>query len=123
MTGASSTMTRRPLRAYLLWLVLATLLPGVVGASLLFVDQYRKSRAQYERNTMQTVRALVHTVDSKLLQAQAIAQTLSTFDALQSADFARAHRQAREALQLADSGMSAVLRDRSGQQIFNTSRP
>ena len=116
-------MTRRPLRAYLLWLVLATLLPGVVGASLLFVDQYRKSRAQYERNTMQTVRALVHTVDSKLLQAQAIAQTLSTFDALQSADFARAHRQAREALRLADSGMSAVLRDRSGQQIFNTSRP
>ena len=116
-------MTRRPLRAYLLWLVLATLLPGMVGASLLFIDQYRKSRAQYERNTMQTVRALVHTVDSKLLQAQAIAQTLSTFDALQSADFARAHRQAREALQLADSGMSAVLRDRSGQQIFNTSRP
>jgi len=116
-------MTRRPLRAYLLWLVLATLLPGVVGASLLFVDQYRKSRAQYERNTMQTVRALVHTVDSKLLQAQAIAQTLSTFDALQEGDFVRAHFQAHEALQLAGSGMSAVLRDRQGQQIFNTSRP
>ncbi|MGF6275589.1 signal transduction histidine kinase/ActR/RegA family two-component response regulator [Massilia sp. UYP11] len=116
-------MTRRPLRAYLLWLVLATLLPGVVGASLLFIDQYRKSRAQYERNTMQTVRALVHTVDSKLLQAQAIAQTLSTLDALQSADFARAHRQARKALRLAGPGMGAVLRDRSGQQIFNTSLP
>ena len=116
-------MTRRPLRAYLLWLVLATLLPGVVGASLLFVDQYRKSRAQFERNTMQTVRALVHTVDSKLLQAQAIAQTLSTFDALQDGDFVRAHLQAREALQLAGGGMSAVLRDRGGQQIFNTSRP
>ena len=76
-------MTRRPLRAYLLWLVLATLLPGVVGASLLFIHQYEKSRSQFERNTMQTVRALVHTLDSKLLQAQAIAQTVSTYDALQ----------------------------------------
>jgi signal transduction histidine kinase/ActR/RegA family two-component response regulator len=116
-------MTRRPLRAYLLWLVLATLLPGVVGASLLFIHQYEKSRSQFERNTMQTVRALVHTVDSKLLQAQAIAQTLSTFDALHNGDFARAHHQARVALQLAGGDMNAVLRDRSGQQIFNTVRP
>ena len=113
-------MPRRPLRAYLLWLVLVTLLPGVVGASLLFVHQYQKSRAQFERNTMQTVRALVHTVDSKLLQAQVIAQTLSTLDALQDRDFPLVHRQAREALQLAGDGMTAVLRERSGQQILNT---
>ncbi|RZA13623.1 MAG: diguanylate cyclase, partial [Proteobacteria bacterium] len=112
-------MPRRPLRAYLLWLVLVTLLPGVVGASLLFVHQYQKSRAQFERNTMQTVRALVHTVDSKLLQAQVIAQTLSTLDALQDRDFPLVHRQAREALQLAVDGMVAVLRERSGQQILN----
>jgi len=120
VTGTSPTAPRRPLRAYLLWLVLATLLPGVVGASLLFVHQYQKSRAQFERNTMQTVRALVHTVDSKLLQAQMIAQTLSTLDALQARDFARVHRQAREALLLAGDGMAAVLRKRNGQQILNT---
>jgi len=123
VTGTSTTIPRRPIRAYLIWLVLATVLPGVVGASLLFIHQYQKSRAQFERNTMQTVRALVHTVDSKLLQAQAIAQTLSTFDALQSDDHARAHRQAREALRLAGAGMNAVLRDRSGQQILNTAAP
>jgi len=119
VTGTQSS-PRRPLRAYLLWLVLVTLLPGVVGASLLFVQQYQKSRAQFERNTMQTVRALVHTVDSKLLQAQVIAQTLSTLDAFPARDFARVHRQAREALQLAGAGMTAVLRERSGQQILNT---
>ncbi|WP_229452098.1 hybrid sensor histidine kinase/response regulator [Massilia niastensis] len=117
---SSPTMIRRPLRAYLLWLILATLLPGVVGASLLFVHQYQKSRAQFERNTMQTVRALVQTVDSKLLQAQAIAQTLSTVDALEAEDFARVHRQARVALALAGANMNAVLRDRRGQQILNT---
>ena len=108
------------MRAYLLWLVLATLLPGIVGASLLFVHQYQKARAQFEKNTLQTVRALLHTVDSKLLRGQAIAQTLSTIDALKNEDFARAHLQAREALSLTGASMNAVLRDRRGQQLMNT---
>ncbi|OON64021.1 diguanylate cyclase [Massilia sp. KIM] len=108
------------MRAYLLWLVLATLLPGLVGASLFFIHQYQKTRIQFEKNTLQTVRALVHTVESKLLQGQAIAQTLSTMEALEREDFARAHRQAREALSLAGASMNAVLRDRRGQQVLNT---
>ena len=116
-------MTRRPLRAYLLWLVLATLLPGVVGASLLFIHQYEKSRSQYERNVMHTVRALVSTLDSKMLRAQAIAQTLSTLDALAAGDYERVHRQAREALGLAGTGMAAVLRDNEGKQLLNTGVP
>lgn len=123
MTSPLALPARRPLRAYLLWLILATLLPGVVGASLLFVHQYQKSRAQFERNTMQTVRALVYHVDSRLLQAQTIAQTLSTLTALTSRDFARAHDQATRALKLAGGGMTMVLRDRSGQQLINTAAP
>lgn len=120
MTGTSPSIVRRPLRAYLVWLVLATLLPGVVGAGLLFVHQYQKARAQLEKNTMQTVRALVRNVDNKLLQGQAIALTLSTIDALDAEDFGRVHQQAREAMALAGNGMSMVLRDRRGQQIINT---
>ena len=120
MNGDAVSTTRRPLRAYLLWLVLATLLPGIVGASLLFVHQYQKARAQFEKNTMQTVHALVHTVESKLLLGQAIAQTLSTAEALEQEDFARVHRQAREALALTGASMNAVLRDRRGQQVMNT---
>ncbi|WP_229440507.1 ATP-binding protein [Massilia sp. BSC265] len=120
MTGITSSIVRRPLRAYLFWLVLATLLPGVVGASILFVHQYQKARAQIEKNTLQTVRALVHSTDNKLREARSIAQTLSTIDALQAEDFARTHYQAREALALAGGRMNAVLRDRSGQQLINT---
>ncbi len=123
MTDSSSPIVRRPLRAYLLWLVLATLLPGVVGASLLFVHQYQKARAQIEKNTLQTVRALVHSTDNKLRQAQSIAQTLSTIDALAAEDFARTHYQAREALALAGGRMNAVLRERNGQQLINTAVP
>ncbi|MCA1248608.1 ATP-binding protein [Massilia sp. MS-15] len=124
MTDSPAPTPRRPLRAYLLWLVLTTLLPGVVGASLLFVHQYQKARAQIERNTLQTVRALVRSADNQLLQAQSVAQTLSTIDALDAGDFARVHAQAREALSLAPAGgdMIMVLRDRSGQQLVNTAR-
>ena len=120
VTGTPSSIVRRPLRAYLLWLVLATLLPGVIGASILFVHQYQKARAQIEKNTLQTVRALVHSTDNKLREARSIAQTLSTIDALAAEDFARTHYQAREALALAGGRMNAVLRDRSGQQLINT---
>ncbi|MFC0250625.1 hybrid sensor histidine kinase/response regulator [Massilia consociata] len=120
MTGTTPPLARRPLRAYLLWLVLAVLLPGVAGAALLFVHQYQKARAQIEQKTMQTVRALVYTAESKLLQGQSIARTLSTIDALDNEDFARVHRQAREALLLAGGDMNMVLRDRHGQQIVNT---
>jgi len=116
-------MARRPLRAYLLRLVLATLLPGMIGASLMLAYQYQKSRAQYERNTMQTVHVLVQTVESKLLQAQAIGQTLSTFYDLDAGDFARMHQQARDALALAGDDMNVVVRDRNGQQLLNTAVP
>ena len=122
MTGTSPPIVLRPLRAYLFWLVLATLLPGLIGASLLFVHQYQKARAQIEKNTLQTVRALVQSADNKLLQARAIGQTLSSIDALEAGDFARVHAQARQALALsgASGGVLMVLRDRSGQQLVNT---
>jgi len=116
----STSIARRPLRAYLLWLVLATLLPGVVGAALLFANQYQKGRAQVERKTLQTVRALANNVENRLSKAQAIGQTLTILAALDERDFARVHRQASEALALSGDGMNMVLRDRSGQQLVNT---
>ncbi|WP_288381106.1 ATP-binding protein [uncultured Massilia sp.] len=116
----STSIARRPLRAYLLWLVLATLLPGVIGASLLFVNEYQKGRAQVERKTLQTVRALVLNVENRLNKAQAVGQTLTVLDAIEARDFARVHQQAREALSLAGGGMVMVLRDREGQQLVNT---
>jgi PAS domain S-box-containing protein len=119
----STPIARRPLRAYLLWLVLATLLPGVVGAALLFVNQYQKGRAQVERKTLQTVRALVNNVDNRLGKARAVGQSLSILNAIEVADFERVHHQAREALGLAGGGMNLVVRERSGQQLVNTSVP
>jgi signal transduction histidine kinase/ActR/RegA family two-component response regulator len=118
--GTASSTIRRPLRAYLFWLVLATLLPGVLGAAIVFVNQYQKARAESDKNSLQMVRALVHSADNKLRQGLSIAQTLSTIDALATGDFAHLHRQARQALALAGGNMNMVLRDRRGQQLVNT---
>jgi diguanylate cyclase (GGDEF)-like protein/PAS domain S-box-containing protein len=110
-----------PVRSFLIWLVLACLLPGVIGATILFIYQYQNGRAQLEQDTLQTARALVQAVDSHLLRTLAIAQTLSTRDSLARGDFANFHQRAREVMALTGLGTNAVLRDETGQQILNTS--
>jgi signal transduction histidine kinase/CheY-like chemotaxis protein len=95
-------------------------MPGLIGAGILFIYQYREARLQQERDTIQTARALMQAVDSYLLRGKAIAQALSTSDALAEHDFARFHRRAREVLALQGLGTNLVLREKSGQMLLNT---
>jgi diguanylate cyclase (GGDEF)-like protein len=104
----------------LTWLVLACLLPGVIGAVALFVYEYRVARDQQQKDTIQTARALVQAVDNHLLRVQAIAQTLSRSDALLAGDFSRFHEVARETLALSGLSTNVVLRDEYGRQLLNT---
>ncbi|HJW23630.1 MAG TPA: ATP-binding protein [Rhodocyclaceae bacterium] len=115
-----ASASRWSVRTFLVWLVLACLLPGVIGATVLFIYEYREGHAQLQKDTLQTTRALAQTVDSYLLKVQAVAQALSTSDALARRDFALFHRQARQVVALAGLGTNVVLRDESGQQILNT---
>ncbi len=103
-----------------MWLVLACLMPGVLGATSFFVYQYRQGLVQQEKDTIQTARALVQAVDYHLLRAQAVAQALSTADTLARHDFAGFHHDARNAIALAGLGTNVVLRDRAGRQVLNT---
>lgn len=112
----------RSVRTLLLWLVLASLLPGVIGAVILFVHQYQDGRVQLQKTTIQTARALVETVDGQLLKVKLLAQALSTSPSLETQDFAGFHRRASELVQTTGVGTHAVLIDRSGQ-ILNTLRP
>lgn len=95
-------------------------MPGILGATGLFIYQYKQGRAQQEKDTIQTVRALVQAVDNHLLRARAVVQTLSVSDALHRQDFARFHQQARQAVTLSGLGTNLVLRNEAGQQILNT---
>ncbi len=117
--GAASPL--RSVRTFLLWLVLACLLPGLAGAAILLLYQYRENRSQLEKSTMLTARALVQAVDAQLLQAQTLALYLSTNDALARGDLAAFHRRAREAVALTSLGSNVVLTREDGQQLVNTS--
>ncbi|HJW23899.1 MAG TPA: ATP-binding protein [Rhodocyclaceae bacterium] len=108
------------MRAWLISLVLACLVPGMVGAALLFEREYRNNHERLERNTILTARALIQTVDSHLFTARAVAQTLSTAGPLAIGDFEQFHRRARRVLSVVGPGSSFILSDPSGQQIVNT---
>ncbi|MEY4711126.1 MAG: hypothetical protein RIS88_576 [Pseudomonadota bacterium] len=107
-------------RAFLLWLVLACLLPGVLGASALFAYQYRQTQAQIQQTTVLTARALVQAADNHLDMARAVAQTLARSQALRAGDLAGFHAQARESIRQVSLGSNVVLRDEAGRQLLNT---
>jgi hypothetical protein len=123
VTSSNTFTSQWSVRTILSCLVLACLLPGVIGATSLFIYQYQEVRAQQEKDTLHTARALVQAVDSHLLRGQALAQGLSTADSLASGEFARFHRRAGETLARFESGINIVLRDKAEQLIVNTSVP
>lgn len=118
-----SPTPRWTVRTLLTWLVLACLLPGVVGTVILIFYEYEVGRARLEKDTIQTARALVQAVDAHLLKVQIVAQSLSTAGSLSKRNFADFHHRADELLVATKPGSHAILTDQSGRQIVNTLRP
>jgi len=110
-------------RALLLWLVLACLLPGLCGVGLLIYRMYEDGRQQIEKNTVQTVRAMVQAVDGQLDAARVVAVALSTSSFVAVSDWAGFHRRASELIQSEGIGLNVVVSDASGQQLVNTLVP
>jgi diguanylate cyclase (GGDEF)-like protein/PAS domain S-box-containing protein len=106
----------------LLWLVLACLLPGMVGFGALFARQYAEGRAQLEQDMLTTARAMVLTVDSQLNIARASALALAASEHLANGDLRAFHAHAREVLAATGAGMNVVISDLQGQQLLNTLR-
>jgi signal transduction histidine kinase/CheY-like chemotaxis protein len=107
----------------LLHLILWALLPACGGAAFVLYQTYQGERAQLERSTIQTARALTQAVDAELTRVKATAQALSRSPYLANRNLAAFYRQASEVLQLTGSGNNIVLSERSGQQVLNTLRP
>ena len=101
------------MRLVLLWLVMACLLPGLIGAVALMAYQYRQSRHELELHTVLTARALMQAVDHHLLKIQSTAQALAHSESLARGDLAAFHRQARATMKDLDLGTNVVLRDRA----------
>lgn len=104
-------------------LVITCLVPGIVGAVILFLHEYRDGRARLEQGNIQTARALVQAVDAQLLKAQIAALSLSTAGSLSKSHFADFYKRATALLATTQFGRNVVLTDQSGQQLVNTAIP
>ena len=107
----------------LAWLVLACLLPGVLGAMVLLQRGYQSERQQLQERTLQTARALVHAVDAPLMQAQQMAMALATSGSLGRRDLAAFHQRAKALVGQGQFALSVLLYDAQGQQLLNTRIP
>ncbi len=110
-------------RHVLLWLALACLLPGVLGAAALTAYQHAQRRHELELHTVMTARALMQAVDHHLLLVQAAAQALAPAASLGRGDLASFYNQASQTMTQLRLGSHALLRDRSGHQLLNTAVP
>jgi len=110
----------RTVRTILSWLVVACMLPGIIGATAIFFLEYRQAAQQQERDTIQTARALMQAVDNHILRVQSLAQGLAASDSLATNDLRTFYGQARKALAETRLGSSVVLASRDGMQLLNT---
>lgn len=104
------------------WLVFACLTPGIVGVGILFSQEYLNRRAQLDRDTIGTARAMVQSVDSRLLRALTAAKALAASGPPAPHELQNFHRLACDAIQATQAGLNFVLSDESGQQLVNTLR-
>ncbi|HZX28551.1 MAG TPA: cache domain-containing protein, partial [Telluria sp.] len=109
-------------RQVLFVIVLALVLPALLGAVVFAVRSYQERLANTKSITLQTARALTATVDGELSSMLHTVHTMASSPDLQQADFADFYRHATLVAQ--DVGaLNFVLSDLHGQQILNTLRP
>ena len=114
---------RVSVRQLLLALVATCLVPGIVGVGALVYRLYTDDRAQTEKDTIQTARALTLAVDAELSRVRSLATALSTSSHLLNGDLAGFHARARSLMLAENIGAAIVLVDAAGQQVLNTQRP
>ena len=124
IAGRVSTKRNLPtIRTRLALVVLACVVPAVVGFVLLIGHFYEREREQIKRDTLLTARALMLAVDRDLSSGKIAALALATSHHLAVNDLAAFHAQAKRLLGDEFPGFAFVLSDQSGQQLVNTIRP
>jgi diguanylate cyclase (GGDEF)-like protein/PAS domain S-box-containing protein len=81
-----SIRRERPVAHLLTGLVLACLLPGVLGSALFLLNEYRDERRQQNEQMLALARDIGRTIDTHLLHAQTLARSLSPVPQATSAD-------------------------------------
>ena len=119
----STKRTLPTIRTRLALVVLACVVPAVVGFVLLISHFYERERDQIKRETLLTARALMLAVDRDLNSGKTAVLTLAKSRNLAMNDLAAFHAQAKSVLSDEFPGFTFVLSDQTGQQLVNTIRP
>ena len=121
----SLRLFRRPahLRAHLITLVVAAVLPVVIFAGVMIVVASKQQQAAVDRGLLDTARALSLAVDRELEKAIAALATLATVEHLDSGDIRKFYQEAKRALAVNEGWETILLIDTSGQQIINLRQP
>jgi diguanylate cyclase (GGDEF)-like protein len=112
----------RTVRARLVLLVLACMLPATLAVAMVMLAAYREGRAAMIERAQSAAGSMMSTVDHELADAIAELQALATSPLLASGDLAGFHAQARRVVPY-QVGNVVVLSDASGQQLVNTLLP
>jgi signal transduction histidine kinase/ActR/RegA family two-component response regulator len=112
----------RRIQSALICLVVACIVPAWAADTFLIFSSYQRERADVERDTAATARALAQAVDRELTGAQAALAMLATSPSLRKADLAAFYTQAQEGIENFP-GNNIVLLGRDGNQLINTFRP
>ena len=116
----------RPLpsvRTLLIRIVVACLLPAAIGIGVLVFYLFQDGRADLQKETLQTTRALSIAIDGQLGEARTVAEMLATAPTLVRRDWAGFHARASALIKTRNIGQNIVVSDASGQPILNTLRP
>ncbi|MBP2312585.1 response regulator [Azospirillum soli] len=127
----SGTAPRTPagglsLRAGLVLLVMAALLPVLAFAGWTVIRMAEAQRATIERSGQDLARTMAVAIDRELTSMVTALQVLTNSHHIATDDFAAFHRQATNVLRDKDirrEGIHIVLSDGNGQQIVSTRRP
>ena len=116
---AASPKALLSVRVMLLWLVLACLLPALLGAGFMLHRDYKKGRAQQEVEMLVAAQALLTAVDAQLDVNRKVAQSLALAPELLRGDLEGFYKRASALLPKLDFGTNIVVVDRSGQMLLN----
>jgi signal transduction histidine kinase/ActR/RegA family two-component response regulator len=120
--GADQAAFRaRPLWAHVTTLAVALLVPAILIIAMLAQRWVQAEQARMEERTATLNAHAVEQIDRFLSGQIAMLRALATSPALETGDFARFDRQARELV--SPKGVAIVLHDRDGRQYVNTRLP
>jgi diguanylate cyclase (GGDEF)-like protein/PAS domain S-box-containing protein len=112
------TRRLRPVRTLLNRLVLACLIPGIVGSAIFLFAEYRQERARLSEQTADMAQSLGKEIDTHMLRTQALALALSRARGLTADDSGAFAARAAQAISAAGLGSNVALYSRDGSRVL-----